>query len=158
MDIDKHGIDSGMKLPEIVVAGPLTVCKDHTIIREFYDNIIAICGELCLTAHCSHRTTDPYTHPHVDPAYIYQQNKRLVSNASLVVAYVGEPSLGVGQELEIAASNDVPVILLVEHNTQVSRMALGSPSVTQVIRFGKFAEALDLLKAALQSGKYDWRP
>ena len=63
-----------------------------------------------------------------------------VEKSQIVLAYVGVPSLGVGQELEIAREKNIPIVLLMEKNAVISRMARGNPMVTAEIRFSDFQD------------------
>jgi|GEM_PF-6119970 len=57
---------------------------------------------------------------------VYAAGRALIVGADLVVLHTGWPSFGAGQELEIAASAGVPVLLLQPTTRSVSRMVLGA--------------------------------
>ena len=71
----------------------------------------------------------------ITPEKVYQTDYRKIIESSLLVAYVGEPSLGVGQEIQIASFNQVPILLVFERDAKVSRMTLGTPMVKQTFQF-----------------------
>lgn len=135
---------------DIMVVGPLTVYHDHKQVREFYDEIIKTCKKIGFRAYNSHKFTDPYKHPHIKPKEVYYIDKKLVSDVKLVIAYVGSPSTGTGQELEIAADNDVPIILVFEKGRKISRMVLGNPSIINKITFSNCKEALKKIERVVK--------
>jgi len=135
---------------DIVVAGPLTICSNHNEIRKFYDQILKVCSKLGYKAYNGYKFTDPYKHPDPKPSYIYNNNKTIVSDARLIIAYVGEPSTGTGQELEIAANHKIPIILVYEKGKKISRMVLGNPLVIERIVFSKFEESLKYIEKAIK--------
>src|SRR5262249_53711319 len=76
--------------------------------------------------------TDPVLHKKVEPVAVYELDRSRVVAADLLLLLLNKPSLGVGQEIEIAASYGKPVILIVEEGVEVSRMVLGAP--LQIVR------------------------
>lgn len=127
---------------DIMVIGPLTVHPDHDAIRKFYDDIVAVLEKIGYHAYNAHKYTDPIKHPEVTPEEVYIIDKKLVANVRLILAYIGEPSSGTGQELEIAKTNDIPVIVLYEKGKQISRMVLGNPTIIDKIEFKDYEDAL----------------
>ena len=77
--------------------------------------------------------TDPVLNPGVTPLDVWIKDHREVASSDLVIAYVGEPSLGVGAELEIARVTASNIILWWFKGEKVSRMALGNPAVSAKI-------------------------
>jgi hypothetical protein len=57
-----------------------------------------------------------------------------VSASYCVIAYVGQPSLGVGAELEIARVTASKIIVWYYKNDVVSKMALGTPAISAQIK------------------------
>lgn len=134
-----------------MVIGPLTVYHAHKKVRDFYDAIVKACNKKGFTAYNAHKFTDPYKHSSINPKDVYYIDKKLVSGVKLVVAYVGFPSTGTGQELEIAEDNHIPIILIYEKNRKISRMVLGNPSVIKKVVFTNFKEAIPKIQKAVES-------
>ena len=72
------------------------------------------------------KATDPLLHPDVDAAAVYLLDRHRVVSADVIFFLANQPSFGVGQELEIAATYSKPTILLVREGTTLSRMVTGS--------------------------------
>lgn len=132
------------------ISGALTRADDLDKQREFYEKLGEVCRNAGYEPYIPHLNTDPIRAPQVADTEVYQRDFDHVVASTLLVAYIGEPSLGVGTELEIAKVHNISIILLSEQSVRVSRMATGNPAVKENIRFGTREEALELLTVALQ--------
>ena len=123
---------SGSRSAQVYVSGALT-CVDAqraASLRAFYSAIGGIFRAESFRAYVPHENgTDPTTDPEAMPQEVYRADMAQVAASVLVIAYVGEPSLGVGAEIEHARAEGVPVVLLHEHGRRVSRLILGCPAV-----------------------------
>lgn len=164
----------GAALGEAYISGALSSVGEGAVGRLFYDSARAeraaesqadvgreaalrlyellgeIVGEAGLTAYVPHRHTDPVAAPDLAPQTVDEVDRRRVASARILVAYAGLPSFGVGIEVEIARQHGVPVILVVERDRPVSRMLLGSPAVSEVVRFSDLTELRTALRGAIQ--------
>ena len=82
--------------------------------KEIYELLGAEFERCGFTAYIPNQHTDPKKNADIKPDKIYQTDYRKIIESSLLVAYVGEPSLGVGQEIQIASFNQVPILLVFE--------------------------------------------
>jgi nucleoside 2-deoxyribosyltransferase len=138
---------------KVYISGALTEVNvnDPTSLKRFYESIAELCKTLGMKPYVPHLNSDPVVHPHLDPKQVYEMDKREIAGSDIVIAYVGFPSLGVGQEIEIARENEVPVILLYEQSKRISRMARGNPAVIAQIAFADFEDGLRQLRSVLLS-------
>lgn len=134
---------------DVYVAGELTRCANPEEQKKFYEDIAELCRECGLSVYLPHQHTDPIKHPHVSPEEVYKKDYDIVANAKIIIAYVGQPSLGVGIELEIAKNNNTGIILVFQKDEKVSRMARGIPDV-KIIRYDSKEDALNQLRAELK--------
>lgn len=121
---------------KVYISGPLTNTGKYTKkIRLLYDHIAQRSLLLCTQVYVPHKQgTDPQDDPNYpSPEFIWKKNQRELVTTDLVIAYVGKPSLGVGQELEIARVNNSDIILWWFKGEKVSRMARGNPAVKYLI-------------------------
>jgi 2'-deoxynucleoside 5'-phosphate N-hydrolase len=115
------------KINKIYIAGALTHAGEKQ--KKIYEKIAEICESVCDDVYVPHLGgTDPVKHPDVTPQDVWKKNHYIVSSSDLIVAYVGEPSLGVGAELEIAHHTGSDIILWWFKGEKVSRMSRGNPS------------------------------
>jgi hypothetical protein len=135
---------------KVFVSGALTGIADAETVKSNYEHIGRLCEQLGLEAYIPHLYTDPIANPDVPSREVYEVDSYHVRTAGLVIAYVGLPSLGVGQEIEIARQYGVPVVLVYERTHRVSRMTRGSPGVVAEIPYDSFDEVLSGIAAILQ--------
>jgi len=134
---------------KVYISGALTGVENLIEIKSFYESIALLCEETGFLAYVPHLITDPISHPDVTPRSVFETDKHQVSQANLVIAYIGFPSLGVGMELAYAETNAIPIILLYEQGKHISRFPRGIPTVIAEIQFNDCREALFQLKAVL---------
>jgi len=113
------------------IAGVLTVVDRD--MRHIFEKVADICKEYGINPHVPHLSTDPINHPEVTPLDVWNKNFLEVTAAKLVIAYVGQPSLGTGEELEMARAEGVNIIIWWFKGEKISRMVLGNPGVTEKI-------------------------
>lgn len=149
-DADKKFMYSA-SVGKIYVSGPLTIHRGRRDMRKYYESVAAVCSNFCSNVYVPHLNgTDPKKSNKEAPSVIWKINHREVASADLIIAYVGQPSLGVGAELEIARITASDIILWKQKGETVSRMALGNPSVKSLI---EAEDDLDLREKLTQALK-----
>lgn len=134
---------------KVYISGALTGKENLAEIKAFYESLGLLCEELRFSAYIPHLTTDPVSNPDITPRSVFETDKHQVSQSNLVIAYIGSPSLGVGMELAYAETNAIPVVLLYEKGSCVSRFPRGIPTVVAEIQFQDYADALIQLRNVL---------
>jgi hypothetical protein len=138
------------KLKKIYIAGALTHAGNKQ--KEIYGEIADLCREFCSDVYVPHLGgTDPVKNPEITAFDVWQKNFKIVSESDLVIAYAGEPSLGVGAELEIARNAGNKIILWWFKGEKVSRMARGNPAVIKMIEAENKENLFELIKIALRN-------
>lgn len=94
--------------------------------------------------------TDPVRQPNVPAEMVYAIDHAQVTQSQFVVLHARHPSLGAGQELEIAKNAGIPVVLLCPSDAKVSRMVLGTTARLHVVQFRSAAELKSALAPALE--------
>jgi 2'-deoxynucleoside 5'-phosphate N-hydrolase len=135
------------------VSGVLTGGSEIESLKHFYEQVAAVCMAEGIDAYVPHLVSDPTENPGMSPEEVYDIDRRQVLESNLLIAYVGLPSLGVGQEIEIAREKNIPVVLLMEKDRKISRMARGNPVIIAEIHFSDFEDALSQLAAWLREWK-----
>ena len=143
-----------MKNTWVYIGGPVTAHLDNlnSDFFSFYINIGKLVDGLGLKAYVPHIDIfdrSKYGENNVPSDYIYRACIQAVSNADLMIAYVGNTSLGVGMELEAATHNGTKIILLSQPDDKVSHMVTGSPNIIEHILFDNFDDAIAKLKPIL---------
>lgn len=101
--------------------------------RAGIDATVAVVREVCATpsvdldVYFPGDHTDPLRDAHVSPEEVFRIDRDRVKSADVLLAFGHVPSVGVGQELNMALASALPVVFLVPDGVRVSRMALGAP-------------------------------
>lgn len=135
------------------VSGALTGGDEIETLKKFYEQVAEVCVREGIEAYVPHLISDPIGNPNMTPEEVYDLDRKQVTDSNLLIAYVGYPSLGVGLEIEIAREKNIPVVLLMEKERRISRMARGNPAVVAEIHFSDFSDALRQLSIWLREWK-----
>jgi DNA-binding transcriptional regulator YiaG len=101
--------------------------------RAGIDATVAVVREVCaapavdLDVYFPGDHTDPLRDAHVAPDEVFRIDRDRVKSSDVLLAFGHVPSVGVGQELNMALAAALPVVFLVPDGVRVSRMALGAP-------------------------------
>jgi nucleoside 2-deoxyribosyltransferase len=133
----------------IYIAGALTNVRNQNI-KKFYENIGATLEKMGHVCHVPHFHFDPIKYKEITPKDVYQGDYQMISQSDLVIAYVGQSSLGVGIEIEIAKNKKIDVILIYEKGKNVSRMARGNPAIKEEIIYTTEAGAIQKLEKLIK--------
>jgi len=141
-------------MQKVYIAGALTRLEDQKLnLKDFYTKIGHLCRSFGIEAFVPHEHFDPINHPDFTPKEVYQREFEEVTTADLMIAYVGEPSLGTGSEIEMAKNSNSTIILVSEKDKKVSRLVRGNPAVKYEVVFEDEDEALSQLKEILEKIK-----
>ncbi len=141
--------NSFSNISKIYISGGLTHAGERQ--RMTYEKIGQIAATICNHVYIPHLSgTDPGKNPDVNPQVVWKKDHHELVSSDLVIAYVGEPSLGVGAELEIARITASDIILWWFKGERVSRMALGNPAVTHKIEAEDEDDLCNKLKEVLR--------
>jgi len=135
------------------VSGVLTGGDEIVELKKFYERIADACTVAGIEAYVPHRVSDPIGNPDMTPEAVYDLDRRQVLGSNLLIAYIGLPSLGVGMEIEIARERNIPVVVLMEKDRRISRIARGNPAVIAEIHFTDFKDAIAQLTNWLKEWK-----
>jgi len=151
-----------IQYPYVYISGALSDLNPERRVelRTFYEKIGRLCDETGFAAHIPTFMNDSDRSGHYESVDDYV--RKHICGARLLIAYVGEPSLGVGVGIEIAHHANVPVWLLAEKakfdEKRISQLARGNPACRKgvVITFTDTAHAemqlhLELRKLRNQS-------
>ncbi|HID20140.1 MAG TPA: hypothetical protein EYP28_04285 [Methanophagales archaeon] len=128
----------------------LTPQDFERVTKDIYERVEKVCQSMDLTCYCPHKspTTPTKGIPH---SKVWKTDYQRVVSSGAIVAYIGIPALGVGAEIEMARTADVPVILLCETSKQekLSRLILGNPAIVDIVLFDRSSEFEKPLKKPL---------
>ena len=137
---------------KIFFAGPLTNLENSDKVKAFYIKLADIAKKLGHEPFWAFLSgTDPIKNPDVSAEEVYRRDIEQIAQSDLMIAYVGEKSIGTGEEIEYAKTNNIPVIIMYEKGDIISRMLKGNPAVKKEIAFETEDDALKQLEAYLPS-------
>ena len=138
----------------IFFAGPLTDLANPEKTKVFYKKLAEVATANGFDYYWAFmRGTDPELNPEVLPSRVFQIDTYELEESDMMIAYVGEPSIGTGQEVEFARERKIPLYLLYEADKRISRMLLGSPNVKGTIEFTSEDDAFAKVDALLKKLK-----
>ncbi|WP_133065543.1 nucleoside 2-deoxyribosyltransferase [Niveispirillum lacus] len=109
----------------VYVSGALKASRDLSRARALYEEAARIVVDAGHQAYLPHQTTDPLHNADASPAQVFQQDVLALMQADGVVAFLNEPSLGVGAELALCTQAGTRVLGLHNTDSDVSRFAVG---------------------------------
>jgi nucleoside 2-deoxyribosyltransferase len=107
------------------ISGALLNAADLNQSRALYERFAEACRAAGWEAYVPHQHADPVRDAGMSNLDVATRDVSQVRAADALVAYVGEPSLGVGAEVAIALAGDKRVLLLAPKDRRVSRFLLG---------------------------------
>jgi 2'-deoxynucleoside 5'-phosphate N-hydrolase len=138
----------------VYISGALMGASDLPRVRELYEEFATVCEREGCTAYLPHRNTDPETTAFLSTDSVAEQDIAKLSKADVILAYLGEPSLGVGAEIAIAVQQGKHILALYESSKNVSRFVQGLLSKypkSRVCRFETKDDAFAWIGAELNA-------
>ena len=99
-----------------------------------------VCSDLDIDLYEPIKSTDPVSHPQVSPEDVYNLDRKRVSKSDLLIHVADYASTGAGEELDIAQSALIPIVLINHGSARVSRMVTGIPAFKLEITYNSFEE------------------
>jgi len=145
------------------VSCPLTGIPEDDLakLRKYYHQIGEVLEDAGYIAYLPHVFGDPLLIPDLTPQQIDTIDRTAVSQSSLMVVYMGLSSHGAGQEIEMARTQHMPIIMMSNASDRVSRLPRGSSMLVAEIVSDTWEESLEKLAKAvadLKAAQPDWLP
>ena len=137
---------------KIFFGGPLTNLENPDKVKAFYIKLADLAKKLGHEPFWAFLSgTDPIKNPDISAEEVYRRDIEQIAKSDLMIAYVGEKSIGTGEEIEYAKTMNLPVIIMYEKGDTISRMLKGNPAVKKEIAFETEDDALKQLEAYLST-------
>lgn len=130
-------------------------------LRTYYEQIGQVLEDAGYIAYLPHVFGDPLLIPDLSAQQIDTIDRIAVSQSSLMVVYMGRQSHGAGQEIEMARTQHMPIIMMARTGDYISRLPRGSSMLFDEIITDTWEESLDQLAAtlvALKTSQPEWLP
>ena len=139
------------------ISGALLNAVNLAESRARYERFADACRAAGWNAYVPHQHADPERDGHLSNTDVARRDLDAVTGADMLIAYVGEPSLGVGAEVAIALAAKKPVLLLAEEHRKVSRFLLGLVELqgapARVCRYASLDEACDWIGREIRASQ-----
>lgn len=122
---------------KVYISGALMASRDLASARAKYESCASILREAGFSPYLPHKLTDPEEMRDVIPSAVFERDMLVLKNSEVVVAFLDEPSLGVGAEIAVCIAEKIPVVAVKNVRSQVSRFIVG------MIECGEFASIHD---------------
>lgn len=109
----------------VYISGALQASSDLPAARSRYEHAARVIGERGHSAYLPHQHTDPMEAASLSAETVFERDRQQLSDCDGVVAFIDEPSLGVGCELALAHQQNARILALRNEASSVSRFALG---------------------------------
>jgi hypothetical protein len=134
---------------KVFIAGVMTTAAGLVRLETLYEKIGSICESRNFKTFIPHRDANIRRIHDFTPQKLYLINMEKLVEVDLVIAYVGQPSTGVGMEIQQACVLGKDTILISEADSPVSMLLTGCPNIISHIRFKDFNEAASRLDETL---------
>lgn len=133
------------------VAGALTHSGGNRRILDLYERIGGICERHGFDVYLPHIAQEEAKDRRIatTPEMIFDWDFEQLKTASLIVAFVGMPSVGVGIELGLAKHLGIPIISLCPLGFGVSPMLLGHPCLHAHLFYQEEEDCIQQLSKSL---------
>ena len=137
------------------ISGALLNAADLNQSRALYERFADACRAAGWDAYVPHQHADPVRDSGMSNVEVASRDLDQVRSADALVAYVGEPSLGVGAEVVIALAAGKRVLIVAERERRVSRFLLGlaelHPALARFRRYDSVDEAAGWITESLSA-------
>jgi hypothetical protein len=99
--------------------------SDLAYVRGLYEALAQVCEAAGVRAYLPHQNTDPDLQWDLADDEVTTKDLTELSKADVIVAYFGEPSLGVGAELVITMQQHKTILAVYECQKKISRFVRG---------------------------------
>jgi len=136
--------------PKIYVSGALMAAANLDEARSKYEECASVLRNAGYAPYLPHRSTDPELMAEIAGVDVFDRDAKELMTSDAVVAFLDEPSLGVGAELAMCVAQGIPVVALMRPEARVSRFVFGmleSSDAVMVVTYRDMAELRDIVAA-----------
>ncbi|MCK1699912.1 hypothetical protein IVA86_00265 [Bradyrhizobium sp. 146] len=112
-------------LRKIYVSGALMASVDIASARAKYEACASVLERAGYEPYLPHRRTDPEAASDLQDKAVFSHDMKALLGSDAVVAFLDEPSHGVGAELAICAFRRIPTLALAPIDARISRFISG---------------------------------
>jgi hypothetical protein len=152
------GIQEGMRL---YISGALHGARNLEAAREKYEAVAELLTREGFLPYLPYQQTDPAWAQDLEPVRVFSCDLHALSECEMVVAFLDEPSLGVGAEIALAIQQAKSVFGVYREGHQISRFIeglLASSNHCVLLRYDKLEDIVRAIISRLQGDPADLHP
>lgn len=109
----------------IYISGAFSSCSNLLQTFEKYEKLAVILQKAGFQVYIPHLHTSPITNADVPAITVFKTDQSELDKAELIVAFIDQPSFGVGAEIALALCNGKKVIGIYKESLSISRFIQG---------------------------------
>jgi nucleoside 2-deoxyribosyltransferase len=109
----------------VYISGALMGARDLSRARSLYKRFASACEAAGWQSYLPHESTDPQLAGEIPSEDVMQRDLERLTQSDAMVAYIGEPSLGVGAEIVLAMQQNKFILAVHDSSKPVSRFVKG---------------------------------
>lgn len=137
----------------LYISGALRGARSLAAARRKYEDFAGLlaCGGKYDT-YLPHSQTDPESDSGLDPVAVFTKDVEALLACDAVIAFLDEPSLGVGAEISLAFQHKKVVVGIFKRGTQVSRFVEGLIQVSKgsILEYDDLQDGVELVIGELE--------
>lgn len=134
----------------VYVSGALSASSDLQRARRRYDDFADFLAQNGFGAYVPHHRTDPHRAPNLSGRDVYEQDRAGLGGCHVLVAFLDEPSFGVGAEIAVALTERIPVLALRRSGRASSRFVEGMVDAAECGVLIEYGDELELRSRVLE--------
>lgn len=116
----------------VYISGALHQANNLESLVQFYELTAIVCSSYNFIPFVPHLFSHPQNHSELHSKTVFHRDAFFLLNSKIVIAYVGEKSLGVGAEIAFAYAHNIPILLCHERGKKISRFIDGMDNVDKI--------------------------
>lgn len=137
----------------LYISGALQGARDLGAARKKYEAVAERLTRDGFAPYLPHQQTDPILARDIDAVQVFSHDLGVLSECDAVLAFLDEPSLGVGAEIALAIQRGKPVIAVCKRGNRTSRFVeglLASSRNCTLLRYDDLEEVASSIAASLR--------
>lgn len=110
---------------KVYISGALMSATNLEENRKLYTEIADLCLRSNFQPYLPHLSSDPTKHFRLSDEMVFNKDLHNLIDSEIIIAYLDDPSLGVGAEIAIAKNKNKIIIGIHKDQNQISRFIIG---------------------------------
>ena len=145
---------------KIYISGALKGSRDLSAARAIYEKAAEVITTAGHEPYLPHKKTDPESAAHLESKAVFQADLIEIRKSHGVVAFLNEPSFGVGAEIAICYQESIPLLGLCKKDVDVSRFVVGCllEGNGRLVRYSQWAQVSNAIFTFLSELQFSMSP